>query len=56
MPFVPHPPVACHPHNSCSVHCTGYGSRKTCPPLIVLAVIAASQATPPRAIATGASR
>jgi hypothetical protein len=56
MPFVPHPLIACHPHKPCTGDCTGYESRSTCPPLIVLAVIAASQAVAAATTAAGASR
>ncbi len=42
MLFVPHSPVPYCLGNSCS-HCTGFGTRSTCPSLIVLAVLAASQ-------------
>lgn len=56
MPVPPNPVTACLPHKPCSGVCTGYGTCSTCPPLIVLAVIAASQPTHPVVLSTGGSR
>ncbi len=46
MSYAPNPPVAGRSNGQCSCvgPCTGYSTRSNCPPLIVLAVIAVSDA------------
>jgi hypothetical protein len=44
MSLEPHALYPCHSLKPCSGTCTGYGTCSTCPPLIVIAVNAASQA------------